>query len=327
MLEICGVVANHMRKILKVSRYLLIAVLLALPVQRVHAGVGQAGGLFLQIAPDARSTAMGETGVAHARDALVPAWNPGGLGFLENSGGSATYFKWLPYLADDLYYLHFSYVHPVEGIGTFGVSLPYLSLGEQERINAAGDSQGSFNSSDMAVSLSYGRQINELLGIGSNLKLIRSALTDEDGGVGTSFALDIGVTANVLPRFTVAGVVQNLGTEITYNNPDQGDPLSRNLKVGAALKALDTETNSLLLACDLNRLLLKDGGNIINIGAEFWYRDFIALRTGYVHDPNGDVKTPTFGGGLKWKMYRLDFSYTTSSTLQDITKFTISANF
>ncbi len=311
----------------KVLRYLLMMLLLTVPVHRVQAGVGQAGGLFLQIAPDARSTAMGETGVAHARGALVPAWNPGGLGFLEYRDASATYFKWLPYLADDLYYLHFSYVQPVEGIGTFGVSVPYLSLGEQHRVNAAGDSQGTFNSSDMAVSLSYGARINDRLGVGTNLKFVRSALSDEDDGVGTSFALDFGITANVTPRFTVAGALQNLGTEIKYVNPDQGDPLSRNLKIGAALKALEIESNSLLLAVDLNRMLLEDSGNILNVGAEFWYRDLIALRTGYVHDAEGDVKTPTFGGGLQWKMYRIDFSYTTSSTLQDITKFTISARF
>lgn len=307
--------------------YLLIATLLAIPAGPSRAGVGQAGGLFLQIAPDARSTAMGETGVAHARGAQVPAWNPGGLGFLENSGLSGTYFKWLPYLADDLYYLHFSYVHPVEGIGTFGVSLPYLSLGEQERTSAAGESQGTFRSSDMAVSLSYGALVNDLLGFGTNLKIIRSALSDEDNGVGTSFALDVGVTARVMPRLTVAGVVQNLGTEIKYTDSNQGDPLSRNLKVGAALKAHEDESNSLLLAVDLNRMLLKDSGNVLNVGLEYWYQDLIALRTGYVHDADGDVKTPTFGGGLQWKMYRIDFSYTTGSTLQDITKFTISARF
>ncbi len=311
----------------KTLSYLLIATLLAIPTQRTQAGVGQAGGLFLQIAPDARSTAMGETGVAHARGAQVPAWNPGGLGFIENSGLSGTYFKWLPYLADDLYYLHFSYVRPVEGIGTFGISLPYLSLGEQERISAAGDSQGTFSSSDMAVSLSYGALVNDRLGIGSNLKIIRSALSDEDEGVGTSFALDIGVTARLLPRFTVAGVLQNLGTEIKYTDSDQGDPLARNLKVGAALKALEAESNSLLIAVDLNRMLLEDSGNVLNLGLEYWYQDLIALRTGYLHDPEGDVKTPTFGGGLQWKMYQIDFSYTTGSTYQDVTKFTISARF
>ena len=315
---------------MKNACHLFIAILMALailPAQHARAGVGQAGGLFLQIAPDARSTAMGETGVAHARGAQVPAWNPGGLGFVEKRGVSGTYFKWLPYLADDLYYLHFSYVHPTEGIGTFSVSLPYLSLGTQERTSAAGDSQGTFSSSDMAVYLSYGARINERVGVGSNLKIIRSALSDEDNGSGTSFALDFGMTARVLPRLALAGVVQNLGTEIKYGNTDQGDPLFRNLKVGVALKAMEIESNSLLLAVDLNRMLQSDSGNVLNVGAEFWYRDVIALRTGYVHDAAGDVKTPTFGAGLQWKMYRVDFSWTTSSTLQDIAKFTISTRF
>ena len=307
--------------------YLLIATLLTIPAGTSRAGVGQAGGLFLQIAPDARSTAMGETGAAHAPGAQVPAWNPGGLGFLETRGASATYFKWLPYLADDLYYLHFSYVHPVEGIGTFGVSVPYLSLGEQQRVNAAGESQGTFSSADMAIYVSYGARIKERLGIGANLKYVRSALSDVNDWVGTSFALDIGVSARVMPRFTVAGVFQNLGTEIRYANANQGDPLSRNLKVGAALMALEDESNSLLLAVDLNRMLLKDSGNILNVGLEYWFRDLIALRTGYVRDAAGDVNTPTFGGGLQWNMYRVDFSYTSSSTLRDITKFTISARF
>ena len=125
----------------------------------------------------------------------------------------------------------------------------------------------------------------------------------------------------------MAGVVQNLGKDIKYVDPDQGDPLYRNLKIGAALMALEDESNSLLIAVDLNRMLLEDSGNVLNLGLEYWYQGLIALRTGYVHDPEGDVKTPTFGGGLQWKMYRLDFSYTTSSTLQDITKFTISARF
>ena len=307
--------------------YLIAAMVLAFPVQFTEAGVGQSGALFLKIAPAARSTAMGETGAAHAQDALSPAWNPGGLGFLEKNSLSGTYFKWLPYLANDLYYLHVSYVHPVEGIGTFGVSLPYLSLGEQERTNTVGASQGTFNSSEMAITLSYGAQINELLGIGTNLKLIRSTLSDDDNGVGTGFAMDIGMTANILPRLTLAGVIQNIGTDISYINPDQGDPLSRNLKIGAALKALTMESSRLLLACDLNRPLLKESNNIINLGLEYWYMDFIALRTGYVHDSGGGVKTPTFGAGLQWDMYRIDFSYTTSSTLQDITKFTISAIF
>ena len=55
----------------------------------------QAGGSsvpFLRIAPDARSSGMGETGVAIADDANSVYWNPGGLGFLDyfNEGDDYT---------------------------------------------------------------------------------------------------------------------------------------------------------------------------------------------------------------------------------------------
>jgi long-subunit fatty acid transport protein len=46
----------------------------------------QAGGAsvpFLRISPDARSSGMGEAGVAVADDANAVYWNPAGLGFLD----------------------------------------------------------------------------------------------------------------------------------------------------------------------------------------------------------------------------------------------------
>ena len=151
----------------KLSLLLLLAMCIA-PADRTLA-VSEAGGLFLQIAPDARSTAMGETGVAYVQGAMSAAWNPSALGFAESPEFSGTYFKWLPFLADDLYYLYFSYIHPIPGIGTIGISLPYLSLGEQVRTNANGDNLGTFNSFDVALSLSYGARLAKNLANGSNL--------------------------------------------------------------------------------------------------------------------------------------------------------------
>lgn len=317
---------------------LLLLALFIMPAGRALA-VSEAGGLFLQIAPDARSTAMGETGVAYVQGAMSAAWNPSALGFAEQREFSGTYFKWLPFLADDLYYLYFSYIHPIPGIGTVGISVPYLSLGEQVRTNANGDNLGTFNSFDVAVSLSYGTRLANNLAIGSNLKVIRSNLSNvgagaEAGkGAATTFAVDVGATFKVHPRLTVAGVVQNLGPKITFIDADQGDPLPRNLKLGFALKILDGQFNRLMLAHDFNKSLVTGSTttsiteSVYNTGIEYWYGNFIALRTGYVYDPAGNVKTPTFGGGLQWKLYRLDFSYTTSSTLQNITKFSVSAAF
>jgi hypothetical protein len=313
-------------------------ILLALPVRQALA-VSESGALFLLIAPDARSTGMGETGVAFVQGATSAAWNPSALGFTTHREFTGAYFKWLPFLADDLYFLYFSYVHPIPGIGTVGVSVPYLSLGEQVRTNENGDNLGTFNSFDVAVNLSYGVRLTNALAVGSNLKIIRSNLADtgagaEQGkGAATTFAVDAGATYRVHPRFTVAGVVQNLGPKVTFIDADQGDPLPRNLKVGFAVKLLDGQYNRLMLAYDFNKSLVTGGTttslseSVMNTGVEYWYANFIALRTGYIFDKAGNRKTPTFGAGIQWKLYRLDFSYTTHSTLQDITKFSITAGF
>ncbi len=45
--------------------------------------VGEAGAIFLLIAPGARAGALGEAQVAVTDDAYASYWNPAGLGFLK----------------------------------------------------------------------------------------------------------------------------------------------------------------------------------------------------------------------------------------------------
>lgn len=146
------------------SLYLILAVL-ACPMSQAFA-VSEPGALFLMISPDARSTGMGEAAVALVDGAMATVWNPGALGYVDQRKFTFSYFKHLPSLADDLYYLNFSYVQPIKGIGTIGVSVPYLSLGEQNRTNESGDDLSVFNSFDMAISISYGTQLAKTLSVG-----------------------------------------------------------------------------------------------------------------------------------------------------------------
>lgn len=318
--------------------FILALIMLVLPGSRAFA-VSESGALFLLIAPDARSSGMGETGVAFVQGASSPAWNPSALGFATHPEFTGAYFKWLPFLADDLFYVYLSYIHPISGVGTFGISVPYLSLGEQTRTNSNGDNLGSFSSYDVAVNLSYGTRLTGALAIGTNLKIVRSNLSNVGAGaevgkgVATTFAVDIGTTYRLHPRFTVAGVVQNLGPKIAFIDADQADPQPRNLKIGFAAQLLNGAHNRLMLASDFNKSLVTTktisslSESVINAGAEYWYSNFIALRTGILFDSAGKRKTPTFGGGIQWKLYRIDFSYSASSTLQNITKFSVTAGF
>ena len=50
--------------------------------------------------------------------------------------------------------------------------------------------------------------------------------------------------------------------------------------------------------------------NSHNIGMEYWYGKYFALRTGYYYDKTGKISNPTFGVGLRFANYGFDFGYT-----------------
>ena len=47
-----------------------------------------------------------------------------------------------------------------------------------------------------------------------------------------------------------------------------------------------------------------------NIGMEYWYGKYFALRAGYLYDKTGKIMNPTFGVGLRFANYGFDFGYT-----------------
>ena len=47
-----------------------------------------------------------------------------------------------------------------------------------------------------------------------------------------------------------------------------------------------------------------------NIGLEYWYGKYFAIRSGYYYDKTGKINNPTFGIGLRFAGYGFDFGYT-----------------
>jgi long-subunit fatty acid transport protein len=227
--------------------------------------------------------------------------------------------------------------------------------------------RGTFHSWDLAVTLSYATKLKANLGLGVNMRYIHSALAPSIGagaekgtGVGSSFAADLGILYNpgFLKGFSMGLNLSNMGPKITYIDADQADPLPTNLKVGIGFKVLDSEFNKLRIAFDTNKLLvvrhkdekgtsdpfykaiftswsdgsLSEQSNrlISSIGAEYGYNNMIFLRGGYYYDPDGHVKYPTFGAGLQYYKFRLDFAYVAAnqdSPLSDTMRFSLTAGF
>ena len=123
--------------------------------------VGEAGAIFLLIAPGASAAGTGEAQVAKSNDAYASYYNPAGLAFQNQAGMAGMHVNWLPNLADDLYYEFLAYKQPMARLdGTIGGHLIYLNLGEQMGMDEMGNETGQFKSYMWALALSYGTKIS-----------------------------------------------------------------------------------------------------------------------------------------------------------------------
>ena len=314
---------------------------------------GEAAVPFLLIAPGARNGGMGEAGVALANDANAVYWNPAGLAFQyddperdKKNEISLMHSKWLPqFNFSDLFYEFMAARFYIEGIGMVGGSFTFLNLGKNVWTDENGNELGTFDSNEFAIALSYSTKIQENMGIGVNLKYIRSNLSNvsvgsenRDGRAHT-LAVDIGYLWKPAydifnNRFSFGANLSNFGPKITYIDQAQADPLPTNLRLGIAYDVIDDGFNKLTFVYDTNRLLVvKDtsgtSDNVFkavfysawaegdlaafthSLGLEYRYGTLIALRTGYFYeDPShGARKFFTFGAGLEYSIFGIDFSY------------------
>lgn len=261
------------------------------------------------------------------------------------SGISFMHVKWLPVLADDLYYEYLSGTTYIEGWGTVGGAITYINEGLNIWTDEAGESLGTFHSYELAVAASYGTRLTEDLAAGLTFKLIHSALApgvtvglEQDEGKATTFAVDAGIIYDTpIKNLAFGAAVQNIGPDIHYIDAAQADPLPRNLKIGLSYRALNSDYNKLIIAADINKDLINVGNDPIgkefreaikNIGFEYTYANFISVRGGYMIDydfipksgedvSGGDYDSKqwrgihyfTLGAGINFKNFAFDFGY------------------
>lgn len=233
--------------------------------------------------------------------------------------------KWLPVLDQDMYYEFASFVHHVRGLGTFGGSIIFLTYGSIGFTDETGNPIGEGSPFDITGCISFGTSLSNRLKGGVSAKVIHSRLSDigagseKGSGIATAFAFDLGAIFKVTRRLQLGAVVVNIGPNITYIDAAQADPLPRNLGFGVAYRVLESAYNKLTILGEVNRELIKFDDGVsrdltLHAGAEYWYANLIALRTGYKHDRDGQVKHLTFGLGIQFMPFRIDFAYIPRST-------------
>ncbi|PRY10444.1 hypothetical protein CLV24_114173 [Pontibacter ummariensis] len=229
---------------------------------------------ILTVAPDSRSAALGDAGVALAPDANAPYWNAAKLGFVENDLSVAfSYAKWLGNLVDDMSLNYLSGYKKLNETSAIAVSMMYFDLGEIQFIDANQAPLQNYNPKEYAVAVSYGQALSENFGVGIAARFIHSNLagdvnisssTNMEAQPGNTAAVDVGVyyTKDLSQQLNLAlgANIANIGGKIAYAENEDKSFLPTNLKVGTAVKYNLDAYNTLTLVLDANKLLVPSPG-------------------------------------------------------------------
>jgi hypothetical protein len=330
---------------------------------------------FLLIAPDSRSGAMGDVGVATSPDANSIHWNPAKLAFAsQDIGASISYVPWLRALVPDINLSYITGYKKLDDNQAIGLEMRYFSLGDITFTDMTGATLGQYKPHEFALGGSYARKLSDVFSLAISGRYIYSNLTGGQSAgnietvAGKSISSDLAGFYSKQVRMGKQDIdlavglnISNIGGKVSYTETIARDFIPINMRLGAALGTDVDDYNKISIAFDVNKLLVptppiyksgSSGGNPedieegmdpnvavvsgmfqsfwdapdgvkeefreinYSIGSEYWYNDQFAVRTGYFfeHNTKGGRKFFTFGSGVKYSAFILDFSYLINAT-------------
>ncbi len=287
--------------------------------------VGTTAAPFLKIGVGARALAMGEAYVTQAADATALYWNAGGLGFLNRSQFLFNHYDYIAGLSFDFAGIALR----LPGVGTVGFQFTHLGAPDIERTTLSEqDGTGEMvSASFVAMGMSFARALTDRFSIGGSVKYIRETLWHSHA---SGMAVDLGILYNTIFKNLKIGMsISNFGSGMKMSGRDllvQHDidpihagnnetinaelttdqfPLPISFRVGIsadlAKDFFGAQSHNLIVAVDA--VHPNDNKEYLNVGGEYQFHKFIALRAGYrqlfLEDAEGGL---TFGFGLQFKI-------------------------
>ncbi len=301
-----------MKPILR-SMVLMLVLAVATAGPAMASSAGQAGA-YLKMGVGARALGMGSAFVAVADDGTAAFWNPAGLARLAKPEASFMHAN----LTLDRKYNFFSYAHPLKKDKNGAVvALSHVRFGidgipeTRESTNQPGEPateidgtwvRGNnvrifsyFDDTETSTFGSYARKFGTRWLGGANLKMLRQSLFTNKAD---SYGLDLGFMYQASDKAMLGLSLRDLGEELKWDT-DSGhsDRVPVTTTVGVAYKP----KKDLTFAADINKV--ENLNAKFNAGAEYWLKEFAALRLG-THE--GDL---TLGASFKAEGWRFDYSY------------------
>lgn len=272
---------------------------------------------ILGITPDARSSGMGEVGVATSADNYSSYWNLGKVTFTDNKGGiSGSYSPYLRSLSKGMNFLNLSGYFKTDYNSAASYNARYLNMTEVIYRDENGIETGLIRPADFTVGGGYSLRLSENLGIGLGAKYIHSSVASIDTEnqpelkSAHAFSVDVGAYYEkyiVDTKLAFGLAINNVGSKIKYSDTEPSfQPM--NLKLGVAANFLAGVNGSLTVALDITKPLtptppmINENGEIIE-GQSMNKSVMKSIITSFHDAPNGfsgTMQALTYGMGLEY---------------------------
>ena len=297
---------------------------------------GTAGCQFLKIGVDPRGVAMGEASTAVTNGVASLYWNPAGLALMDAQELKFADVEWIA----DIRTNFLAYSRPMGGIGSLGLGLTALTMGDEE-ITTVAEPQGTgyyWGANSYALSLSFARQLTTEFSFGITGKLLTEQIWDVSS---QGFAVDFGalLRPQVARGLSLGLAITNFGPDMQFKGgqldeemyredwPDLTGPvevefwsmpyaLPLSIRLGVAYEILNTPSNWFLTTLELSHP--KDGPEVVHVGTEYGYMNTLFLRAGYKYDPymydykQSNTDGLSVGAGVKYQTggvaYKVDWA-------------------
>lgn len=307
---------------------------------------------FLGISVGAGSMAMGGSYAAVAGDATSIYWNPGAIAVSGKSNATFVHSNWFL----DTNFNWAGIVMNFGGANAVGVSFTSLDFGD-EPVTTVFEPTGTgerFSAQDVAISVSYARNLTDRFSVGGSVKYISQEIFNETAD---AIALDLGLLFITQFRDIRLGVsFSNLGSEMKLDGKDliqriDLDPqvVGNNETITGELKTDSFQLPVIFrvgLSGDLfryredTRLTISaeavqpnDNGGAVNVGGELGINGMFYLRGGYQSLFRDDTEEgPTFGGGLVLNVREstsllVDYAFADFGLLENVQLFSLGVSF
>lgn len=257
--------------------------------------VGTTAANFLEIGFGAAGTAMGDAQVSMENDVSSVYWNPAGLARMEKS---EVMFATQPWIAD----MHASFAAlgiVIPGFGTLGSGLIVMNYGEMP-VTTMSMQEGTgehFSPQDMAIYVSYARNLADWFSLGASGKLISSTIWHMNA---TTVAFDLGVliktdffspTDDNVHGLNIGMSMSNYGGTLKYDGQDLLNPIDVSpdeagnyrdasgqfrlqewelpliFRLGVSVTPVKTENHEVIIAVDA--LHPNNNSESVNVGAQY----------------------------------------------------------